>query len=259
MADYNINGTLFFNVALQHKGGPRARTQLAESFLRLIDPLSNLDERQTLIWRERLKNSRALARSGVVHALAVQPGRIAARIENPLTHAMHSVKIGAPAASEAVWDAVATQAGREAQAAAQIANGALPDSLLPNLLLTRGDVNHEADGATMPLDQPPDALMTTAWLVFAERIDADPWLWMLFRDQTRDGLLALIRQHARERAVQTSSGESFIFDRFWTMGVLPARDAEQPEARVLSQLAASPCSIRIGRRSLATVLKRAMT
>jgi|GEM_PF-3767807 len=258
MADYDINGTLFFNVTLQRKGGPRARTPLAEAFLRFLDPPPEMDTQQALMWHRRVISSRSLARSGVVQALAVQPGRVAGRVENPMTHDMHNVKIMTPVAGQATWDAVVAQAGREAKTAAQMASGDLPDSVVPMLLPALSDITSEADGGVLPLDQMPDPLLSTLWLVFAERVDEDPWLWVLFRGQTRDTLLALVHQHAREHAPQASAGESFVLDRFWTMGELPTRDADQPESRVMAQLDGMPCSIRIGRRTLSKVLKRAM-
>ncbi len=76
----------------------------------------------------------------------------------------------------------------------------------------------------------------TAWIVFGERIDLDPWLWVLFRGQTQDGLLELIRQHARERAASEATatathlqGAAFGAGSLWTMGSLPtpARDDKQ--------------------------------
>jgi hypothetical protein len=73
--------------------------------------------------------------------------------------------------------------------------------------------------------RPPDALLVTPWLMFAERIDADPWLWVLFRGQTQDGLLDLIRQHSRAIAEAgkpltqaQAMSESLPLNRFWVMG-----------------------------------------
>jgi uncharacterized Zn finger protein len=270
MADYDINGTIFYNVPLLHKGGAYVKERLAAAWLSLIQPMPGLDEWPALVWRERLKNSRQLARSGVVHALAVRPGRLAARVEHPLTKAMHNVKINAPVAREQAWSDLTAQASREAQVIAQIVNGALPESFISSLLLARHEIVFQADGASLSLDQPPDSLFATPWLVFAERVDADPWLWVLFRGQTQDGLLDLIRQHGRAQAAASRSSTSLMsemlpLDRFWRMGEVAqtgttakdAKDAKSGKSPVLTRLAKPSAGLRIGKRALSGVLRRA--
>lgn len=263
MANYDINGTIFYNPDLKHRFGVSSWSRLAAAWLALIDPPTGLAEREALLWREHLKDSRNLARNGAVLALAVRPGRVSARVEHPVSKEPHSVKIIAPIAAQIVWDEMAAHAAREAQLAARLAEGALPEAFLPPLMLARSNVALEADGVLLPPEQAPQSLMTTAWFAFAERIHNDPWLWVLFRGQTQAGLLDLVRSRNQQRMAQEAQAhglaERFKLETFWRLGELPPRPAppkEQP--RVLAQLAESEIDIRVGRRSLAQILVKAM-
>jgi hypothetical protein len=262
MADYDINGTLFYNLRLLHKSGAFAKTHLAAMWLALLDAPADADERAALIWRERLKNARQLARSGVVHALAVQPGRLAARIEHPISKAMHSVRILASRADDATWDAVADVAARTAETAAAIAHNALPAAVVQPLLLAREAITLEADGAMLPHAAPPDPLLITPWLVFAERLDDDPWLWLLFRGQTQDGLLDLMQQRSRAQVAgiaPSELNEALPFNHFWVMGSAPAIAPQGTDnlSPVMRRLAGHSAGLRMGRRSLAAALRKA--
>lgn len=266
MADYDINGTVFYKLPLFHKSGAYVRSRLAAAWLGLLDPPPTLDERQTLGWREQLKYSRQLARSGVVHALAIQPGRLAARVENPITKVMHGVRMLAERATDQTWSEIAARASREAHMAAQIANGVLPDVMISALALRRDEITVEVDGAPLAPDSPPDTLFATPWLVFAERVDADPWLWVLFRGQTQDGLLDLIHQQGRVRAEVSQTGaqvisEALRINRFWVMDDPPpasthTQDSTSPSP-VLARLAKPSAGLRVDRRSLSAVLRQA--
>lgn len=264
MANYDINGIIFYNLPLVHRAGPFVKSRLAVTCLSAFDPPAALDEARSLAWRERLKNARQLARSGVVHALAVQPGRLAARVEHPITRVMHSVRMLAPRASEAAWADLADLAGREAGLAAQVAAGAVPDAFVSALVLARDAIAVEVDGAPLPPDAAPDPLLVTPWLVFAERVDADPWLWVLLRGQTQDGVLDLMRQRARARAEAdrppaAARAESLPLERFWVMGDAPALSAPADRATspVMARLARPSPGLRVGRRALSSVLRRA--
>lgn len=212
MAEYDISGVVMYNTRLFHMGGAHVKTRLAGAWLALIDPPSTEDERATLVWRERLKNARQLARSGVVQAFAVQPGRLAARVEHPITQVMHNVRVLAPRAGEEAWNNVSDLASRTAETAAAIAQRRLPDEVIVPLALARGDIVIEADGVALPANAPPDALLITPWLVFAERIDEDPWLWMLFRGQTQDGLLALMQKRGQQQRAAGKTAASELAD-----------------------------------------------
>ena len=112
-----------------------------------------------------------------------------------------------------------------------------------------------------------DALLITPWLVFAERIDDDPWLWMLFRGQTQDGLLALMQKRGQQQraAGKTSASEladALPLQRFWHMGVVPMLNDRSnvesgAESPVMRGLAGPSPGLRLGRRSLAAALRGA--
>jgi hypothetical protein len=263
MANYDINGTIFYNPDFKHRFGVSGWSRVAAAWLGLMDVPAGLNEREALLWREHLKDSRAMARNGAVQALAIRPGRLAARVEDPISKAAHTVKIIAPVAAPSVWAELAAQAERGAQLAAQIADGAVPQAFEPSLMLTREAVTFEADGVVLAPTQRPQSLIATAWLAFAERIHVDPWLWVLFRGQTREGLLDLVRSRQREQAQaqakQANHWERFKLSSFWVTGELPAPgtpSAGQP--RVLAQLRKADVDIRVGRRKLGQVLVRAM-
>ena len=263
MANYDINGTIVYNPDYKNRFGVSRYSPLAAAWLALLEPPVGLAERDALLWREHLKDSRTLARHGAVQVLAIRPGHLAARVEQPISKELHNVKIIAPVAAPSTWAELAAHAAREAQLAARIAEGKLPDVLLPPLALTRAAVTLEADGSVLAPTQAPQSLMTTAWLAFAERIHNDPWLWVLFRGQTQTGLLDLIRVQSRERAAQQASAQGsahqFKLEKFWAMGdVPPVSSTHTGPPRVLAQLSESTVPIRVGRRNLAQVLVKAM-
>ena len=263
MANYDINGTIVYNPDFKNRFGVSSYSPLAAAWLALLEPPANLAERDVLLWREHLKDSRTLARNGAVQVLAIRPGRLAARVEHPVSKEMHNVKISAPVVDPSTWAELATHAAREAQLAARIAEGKLPDVLLPPLALTREAVALEADGNVFSSTQAPHSLMTTTWLAFAERIHNDPWLWVLFRGQAQTGLLDLIRVQSRERAAQQAKSQGplhqFKLEKFWAMGEVPSINSTHTgPPRVLAQLAESPIVVRVGRRNLSQVLVKAM-
>lgn len=264
MADYDINGTIFYHLALRHMRGGALKTPWAAAWESLLNATPGLSERADLIWRERLKNSRQLARSGVVHALAVRPGRVSARVEDPLTHAMHSVKISAPVASSDVWDLFADRAGATIESAARLASGALEPAWVEPLLIKRADATFDVDGVLLSASEAPQPLPAAAWLVFAERLEADPWLWVLFRGQTRDGLLdrmeALRQAHAKQKEASSVSkqtlGEGLDMAGFWTMGSVPKTPPQREQADLLNRLRNEPCGIRVGKKRLSRMLAK---
>ena len=268
MADYDINGTIFYNAALLHRTGARVKSKLAHAWLGLVDPPVMLQDRLHIrAWNQRLVDARQQARAGVVHALVVKPGRLAARVEDPVTKEMHAIKVNVPMLDALAWTRMAAQISGTAEAAAQLVNGILPESLLPDLmlsLLNLPNVAMESDGIAQTLDQMPDPLLITPWLVFAERVDADPWLWVLLRGQTQDGLLDLIRQHSRAQA-QAQTGPArvgidvaFTLESFWRMGDIKTKPASIDEKSPMrSRLAHVSPGLRVGRRALSAMLREA--
>jgi hypothetical protein len=262
MAEYDINGTIFYHLALRHARSGALKMPWAAAWESLITAPPGLSERDDLVWRERLKNSRQLARSGVVQALAVRPGRVSARVEDPLTKIVHAIKIIVPVAQNDVWDAIADRAGATLESAARMAGGVPEPSWIEPLLARRSDVTFEADGKLLPASEAPQPLPAAAWLVFAERLEADPWLWVLFRGQTRDGLLdrmeALRQARIAQQTVSAPSGnapgEGLTMDHFWTMDVLPEEQSPQEDAWLTNRLRSEPCGIHIGKRRLSRML-----
>jgi uncharacterized Zn finger protein len=98
--------------------------------------------------------------------------------------------------------------------------------------------------------------------VFAERLEADPWLWVLFRGQTQDGLLdrmeALRQARAERQAALSPSnnalGEGLDMTHFWTMGVLPETPPRLEQADLANRLRSEPCGIFVGKKRLSRVL-----
>ena len=265
MSDYDINGTVFYNLVLTRVGGIPPWSALAAAWVRLIALPVGLDARAARAWNEALKQGRMLARNGAVQAVALRPGRLAARVAGASSADMRSVKISVATSPEVMWAGMAAEISKQAQSATEIASGKLPTTLLTKLLPSVGEITVEIDGSAHALSQPPDPVVVALWYAVAERMDADPWLWVLLRGQTQASLLEIIRQQARVRA-QTEATQSrasvLPLKRFWVMSDVPPREAppinEKAPPRILAQMAASKCALRVGRRSLARVLGQAM-
>lgn len=266
MSEYDINGTVFYNLALIRAGGIPPWSMLAAAWLRLVLVPAGLEARAAKAWDNALKHGRLLARKEAVQACAVRPGRIAARVAAEVGSTnLHSVKISIATAPETVWAELAMEISKQAQLATEIAGGKLPAPLLTKLLPTASEISIEIEGVAHALGQAPDPVVVALWYAVTERIDADPWLWLLLRGQTQAGLLEIIRQQAHEQAQReaTQSRASVLpFNRFWVMGDVPQREGptvnEKAQPRILAQMAASKCALRVGRRSLARVLGQAM-
>ncbi len=270
MNEYDINGTVFYNLALTRAGGIPPWSALAAAWLRLVLVPAGLDARAAKAWDNVLKQGRLLARNEAVQACAVRPGRIAARVAAHVSGGaaagdLRSVKVNVATSPDTLWVEMATEISKQAQSATEIASGKLPVALLTKLMPVAGEISVDIDGTSHPLDQSPDPIVVALWYALTERIDADPWLWVLLRGQTQTGLLEIIRQQAQEQAQReaTQSHTSVLpLNRFWTMGSTPQRDAppihSKAQPRILAQMAASQCTLRVGRRSLARVLGKAM-
>ncbi len=270
MSDYDINGTVFYNLSLTRMGGIPPWSALAAAWLRLMTVPSGLDTRAAKAWDNVLKQGRLLARNEAVQACVVRPGRIAARVATyaaPGVTAgdLRSIKVSMTISPTGLWNEVATEISKQVQSATEIASGKLPASLLAKLLPMPSEISVDIDGVVHALDQSPDPIVVALWYAITERIDADPWLWVLLRGQTQTGLLEIIRQQAQEQAQReaTQSRTSVLpLNRFWVMASVPQREApptnSKAQPRILAQMAASQCPLRVGRRSLARVLGQAM-
>ena len=266
MSEYDINGTVFYNLALTRVGGIPPWSALAAAWLRLVLVPTGLDALKAKQWDNNLKHGRMLARKEAVQACAVRPGRIAARVAVRVgSPDLSSVKVSVATAPETLWTEIATEVAKQVQTATEIAAGKLPVALLHKLLPAAGEISVEIEGKTQPLSQTPHPQVVALWYAITERIDADPWLWILLRGQTQAGLLDVIRQQALAQAQQDAaqSRTSILpLNRFWVMADVPQRDAppinEKAQPRILAQMAASKCALRVGRRSLARVLGQAM-
>ncbi len=261
MTHYDINGTLFYNVALTLGAFNRHTSPFVRALLNLFEPDRDIEPRLQLFWTERLKHSRVLARAGVVHALAIRPGLISARVVNPVSKTMYAVKLAAPVADFAHWQEIAAHAAGEVALAAQIAHGDLPEAWLAALALRREQLRFEADGAQLRIDQPPEPFFAAAWMVFVHRVQLDPWLWVLFRGQTREGLLDLLQQtRAAQQRLDAAAGVDLDPALFWRHGAFaPIAPSPANELHVLRQLKTMPGDVRVGRRLIAHVLRKAMT
>jgi hypothetical protein len=260
MGDYDINGTIFYNAALKLGAFHKHTPPFVRDALALIDAPVGADERMALLWRERVKNARELARAGLVHALAVRPRVISARVNHPVAKTTHSVKFITPPADEALWRAIAAHAATEFELAATISNGELPDSWMTTLTLARGDLLCFVDGIEAPLSAPPDPLAATAWLVFAHRAQIDPWLWVLFRGQTREGLLDLAQHSRAARQGAAAIGVDLDPVLFWRFDGLSDWSPEPlAEPHLLRQLRTSRSGVRAGRAHVDGLLRRAVT
>lgn len=259
MSDYDISGTIFYNPVIGVLTVGRGAPPLVQSVVALIAPPAGLRADAVERWEAALYDARALTRGRAVLALSVRPGRIAARVALPGSQVTHNVKIGAPVAAEPLWQEIAAQAAGQIQLAAALSRGEAPAALLAALALPREALVFERDDQAVSLAPLPDMGALAPWYAFAGQVRADPWLWVLFRGQTREGLLALAERVRVAQASELDHEEPALSPaEFWLGGALPSM-AAAPRARspglfLLDQLRAAPPSPRAGRRAIAKVL-----
>ena len=223
----------------------------------------------------RMQRGRRYARSGQVMSLDVTPGLIAAQVQGS-RRTPYVVTVQSPQPSSVQWskvdDAFAARVGFAAQLLADEVPADLEDvftdagvALFP---ATWGDVRANCN---CPDWENPCKHIAAVLYVYADRLDTDPWLLLLWRGRTRDEVLGHLRvgapaagldnpvapwwplvpgQTRREEAHPEvgPAGPSVV-----SVGEGPAADPPTPAARVLLRM--EPLDAEVGGTPLTDLLE----
>jgi hypothetical protein len=223
----------------------------------------------------RMQRGRRYARSGQVMSLDVTPGLIAAQVQGS-RRTPYVVTVQSPQPSSVQWrkvdDAFAARVGFAAQLLADEVPTDLEDvftdagvALFP---ATWGDVRANCN---CPDWENPCKHIAAVLYVYADRLDTDPWLLLLWRGRTRDEVLGHLRvsapadgldnpvapwwplvpgQTRREggRSEVGPAGPSVVI-----VGEVPAADPPTPAARVLLRM--EPLDAEVGGTPLTDLLE----
>jgi uncharacterized Zn finger protein len=153
-------------------------------------------ERTGAGFAQRLERGRYFARKGVVQELAVEPGRITARIRDSRTHPFRA-EVTVPTFSDEQWERATTELAVELRFTAQLLDGQLPedvdDALRPAGVSLFPDVTEVTGSCTCAESRMPCKHLAALHYAFAAELDRDPFLLLQLRGRDRDTVLAGIR------------------------------------------------------------------
>jgi uncharacterized Zn finger protein len=202
-------------------------------------------------YQKRLARGRTYARTGRVHDLLVEPGRVHAQVTGS-SRTPYRVDIRLAVLDDGDWRAaVAAMAGRAAFAAALLA-GEMPHAIDEAFSSARGLFPAPGDDLATDCSCPdwanPCKHVAATHYVIGEALDRDPFLLFELRGRTREQVLAALRglrgarsaeQAASPRALALADRTAADYDR--PAAPLPRmRFHEAPEAPALAALAPPP-------------------
>lgn len=141
----------------------------------------------------RMQRGRRYARAGQVLSLDVQTAEIAAAVQGS-RRTPYRVTISLPELDEDQWSAIEAAIARKVGFAAHLLAGELPEELetvfadagVPLFPRAWHDL---ASRCTCPDWENPCKHIAAVLYVFADQLDADPWLILAWRGRTRDEIL----------------------------------------------------------------------
>lgn len=144
----------------------------------------------------RLPRGRTYARRGAVTDLAVEAGRVTARVAGSRAQP-YKVRLALPAFDDATWEAVVAALAGEVRHAAALLDGQMPADV-DDVLATCGVSLFPAAGeldthCSCPDWANPCKHVAAVHYVLAQAFDADPFLLPTLRGRDRDALLAALR------------------------------------------------------------------
>ena len=145
----------------------------------------------------RMKRGRRYARAGQVVSLEVRAGMLAAQVQGS-RRTPYLVTISLPAPSPAQWDEIDAAMAAKVGFAARLLAGELPPDLeevfeaAAASLFPRSYRELHAD-CSCPDWESPCKHIAAVLYVFADQLDADPWLVLAWRGRTRDDVLGRLR------------------------------------------------------------------
>jgi uncharacterized Zn finger protein len=202
-----------------------------------------LDVLERLELGGRLTRGRSYARRGQVLDIAIEEGRVVAKVQGSRKEP-YAVTVQIPPLSALAWQGVAESMRQEARFVAKLLASEMPEdveeafkragvSLFP---VRRADLVTEC---SCPDWSNPCKHIAAVYYLLGEEFDRDPFLIFQLRGLSREGLVALLRSPRSERAERRRSAAGAIPAEplpadpaaFWSGGEIPPpADVRVPDA-----------------------------
>lgn len=212
----------------------------------------------------RMQRGRRYARSGQVLSLEVSHGLVTAQVQGS-RRTPYLVSVRAPVANEAAWDRLDATLRAKVGFVARLLAGEVPPELEQacdeaGITLFPDRWSALTTACNCPDWENPCKHLAAVLYVFADQLDADPWLLFTWRGRTRDQMLAHLDQIALpgKRADGLPSWWPLMPGTIRPEHVrwqAPAPTTPEPAHGVLRRL--EPLDVDVLHRSLADVLTTA--
>jgi uncharacterized Zn finger protein len=228
----------------------------------------------------RMQRGRRYARSGQVMSLDITPGLIAAQVQGS-RRTPYLVTVQSPQPSALQWSKVDDAFAARVGFAAQLLAGEVPTELegvfseagVSLFAATWGDLQANCN---CPDWENPCKHIAAVLYVYADRLDTDPWLLLLWRGRTRDEVLGHLRAGpatdgpdgpdnpvapwwplvpGQTRGEVARSEEDPAAPPLVFVETVPSADPPTPAARVLSRM--EPLEAEVGATPLTDLLEGA--
>ena len=151
----------------------------------------------------RLQRGRRYARAGQVLSLDISPGLLAAQVQGS-RRTPYLVTIGVTAPSDRQWRVVDAALRDRVGLAAHLLAGEVPEELEEVFRQAKAPLFPERwrdlkARCSCPDSANPCKHIAAVLYLFADRLDADPWLVLEWRGRTRDDVLAALGLARRGR------------------------------------------------------------
>ncbi len=142
----------------------------------------------------RLSRGRSYARSGQVVSIAIEKGRVKAKVQGSRP-TPYEIKIEVKTLSESDWAKVLGALGRQALFAAKLLAGEMPQDIEPlfqevGLSLFPAKLGDLTTSCSCPDWSNPCKHIAAAYYLLGEEFDRDPFLIFVLRGLSRDALMA---------------------------------------------------------------------
>jgi len=172
----------------------KARGKMADAWWsqRLVDLLDSYG------LGTRMQRGRRYARQGQLVDFDVQPGHLVAQVQGS-RRTPYVVTAAAPALSDVQWDEIEAAMRSRVGFAARLLSGEVPAELEAvfadaGVALLPAKWSDMRASCSCPDWENPCKHLAATLYVFADRLEADPWLLLAWRGRTREQLLAHLTQ-----------------------------------------------------------------
>ena len=220
----------------------------------------------------RMQRGRRYARSGQVLSLDVSSGLIVAQVQGS-RRTPYVVTIRSPQPAPGQWAAIDAAMAARVGFAAHLAAGEVPAELenvfsAASVSLFPSEWVDIGAGCSCPDWENPCKHIAAVLYVFADRLDEDPWLLLLWRGRTREQVIDALRGRGAgspgEEPERSSTGHSVA--PWWPLQpgfsseeparqAVPVAEAPQPAHAILDRLA--PLAADVGGTEVVDLLKAA--